>query len=247
MRFKGKSALITGASEGIGFGIAEALVKEGAQVMLSARREGPLAEAAKKLGDAASYVIGDVADEAAAERMVAETVARHGALDMVVNNAGIFLPGRVGQQPTAAIDTMLGVNLRGTILVTQAAVRAMAGRRGSILLIGSATGQVPTRGASVYGATKAALLYLTQVWAMELAPAGIRVNCLCPGGTETPALDAVAAAVPGFRESALNGQLIKRFASVEEIARVALLLLDEEKGGYATGSIWNLDGGLGRG
>lgn len=244
MRFEGKSAIVTGASEGIGFAIAAGLVEGGARVVLVARREDKLAAAVAKLGEGASYVVGDVAEAATADRAVEAAVSRHGGLDLLVNNAGILLPGVIGKQPIEHIDTILGVNLRGTILFTRAAVGAMSGRKGaSILLVSSATGGFPTPGLSVYGATKAALFYMAKVWAMELAPQGIRVNCLSPGGTETPALEAAAKMIPGLREGSIASNLIKRHATSEEIAGPALFLLDEHTAGYVTGSSWDITGG----
>lgn len=248
MRFKGKSAIVTGASEGIGLAFARGLVENGARVVLVARREAVLREAAAALGPAASYVCGDVADADTAERAVAAATTLHGGLDLLVNNAGVLLGGGIGQQPVEDIDRMIGVNLRAPILFTRAAVAAMTGRPGAaMLIVGSASGRWPSPGIAIYGATKAALVYLTQTWAMELAPAGIRVNCLSPGGTETPALAAVAEVVPGFRESATATNLIKRFATPDEIARAGLFLLDDSQGGYATGATWDLDGGYHRG
>jgi NAD(P)-dependent dehydrogenase (short-subunit alcohol dehydrogenase family) len=246
--FIGTSAIVTGASEGIGFAIAKGLVEGGGHVVLVARREQQLEEAVEQLGPQASYVVGDVADEATAVLAVAAAVERHGGLDLLVNNAGILVPGGVAQQPMAEVDRMLAVNLRAPIAFTRAAVPMMAGRVGaSILIVGSASGRVPSPGISVYGATKAALAYLTETWARELAPAGIRVNCLSPGGTETPALTAVMKMMPGLRDRSIATNLVKRLATADEIAAAALFLLDEDRGGYATGSIWDLDGGYHQG
>jgi NAD(P)-dependent dehydrogenase (short-subunit alcohol dehydrogenase family) len=235
---------VTGASEGIGFAIAAALVREGARVVLVAQREEKLAEAARKLGPRASFVVGDVGEANCARRAVAETVARHGGLDLLVNNAGILLPGKMGDHPLDHLDRMLSVNLRGTVLFTDAAVGPMTGRPGAaILLISSCAARSPAPTATVYGATKAAQNFLAGAWAVELAPAGIRVNSLCPGPTDTPAMDAAARAIPGLIESNITTNLIKRMGTAEEVAEIALTLLDERLGGYVTGAVWNIDGG----
>jgi NAD(P)-dependent dehydrogenase (short-subunit alcohol dehydrogenase family) len=248
MRFQGKSAIVTGASEGIGFAIARALVANGAHVVLIARRELPLQKAAEWLGPLALYVVGDVADPAIADRAVAAARERHGGLDLLVNNAGLLVPGGVAQQPLEEVDRMLALNLRAPIAWVRAAVPALTGRPGAAILnLGSATGRVPSPGLAAYGATKAALQYLTETWARELAPAGIRVNCLSPGATETPALTQAMQTVPGLRERAVTTNLIKRLASADEIANAALFLLDEHQAGYATGAIWDLDGGYHKG
>lgn len=244
MRFEGKSALVTGASEGIGLAIAAGLVKEGARVVLVARREDKLARAVQQLGPASSSVVGDVADASCAERAVAETVARHGGLDLLVNNAGVLLPGTVGEQSLEDVDRMLAVNLRATILFTRAAVAPMTGRPGAaVLLISSCAARMPTPGTTTYGATKAAQLYLAKAWAIELAPAGIRVNALCPGATDTPAMHTAERAIPGLIDANIATNLIKRMAPSAEIAEIALTLLDERRSGFVTGATWDVDGG----
>ncbi|XXT25185.1 SDR family oxidoreductase [Sorangium sp. So ce429] len=244
MRFKGKSALVTGGSEGIGLAIAEGLVQEGARVVIVARREDKLAEAVQKLGRGASYVAGDVADPATARRAVAEAVARHGGLDLLVNNAGVLVPGTVATYSAEDVDRMLGVNLRGTFAFTQAAIEPLTGRKGAaILMVSSIARRANIPGTSMYGATKVGLIYLTRSWAIELAPAGIRVNCISPGLTDTPALRSAAEHVPALVEDQLARALIKRVAPSEEVARVALTLLDEHTSGFVTGSNWDVDGG----
>jgi 3-oxoacyl-[acyl-carrier protein] reductase len=244
MRFAGKSALVTGGSEGIGFAIAAGLVQEGARVVLVARREDKLEEAVRTLGAHASYVVGDVASQETAERAVAAAVSRHGSLDLLVNNAGILRPGAIGTLSLEDVDTMFAVNVRGAVAFTNAAVTALSGRKGAaILLISSSAGRHPMPYLSIYGATKAALQHLVQTWAIELAGRGIRVNGLRPGATRTPAFHAAAQAIPGFEQTTLGNNLIKRVATSEELARHALTLLDEKEGGFVTGALWDVDGG----
>jgi NAD(P)-dependent dehydrogenase (short-subunit alcohol dehydrogenase family) len=243
MRFEGRAALVVGASEGIGYAIAEGLAAEGAKVVLVARREDALATAADRLG--VSYVVGDAAEDATADRAIAHVVDAHGGLDLLVCNAGTLIRGSVDRQPMEQVDRMLAVNLRSTILFTRAAAPVMAGRPGAAeLIVSSAVGRSSVPGLGVYGATKAALHYLVPTWATELAP--IRVNAICPGGTVTPAFHAAAAAIPGLAEITVNGNLVKRIATPEEIARPALTLLDEAVSSYVTGSIWDIDGGYRR-
>jgi NAD(P)-dependent dehydrogenase (short-subunit alcohol dehydrogenase family) len=245
MRFEGKSAIVTGGSEGIGFGIAEALVDEGARVVLVARREDKLAQAAGELGDAASYVVGDAGSPQVAEAAVNAAVERHGGLDLLVNNAGLLLPGVVATQPMDEIELMFRVNLRSAIVFVQASIGAMRGRPGAAILnISSASGHIPNAGTGVYGAFKAGLDHLTQVWAIELAPLGIRVNGLSPGPVDTPALAQVTAIIPDLPAKSAQSTLLKRIARVEEIARPALCLLDERDGAFVNGAIWHVDGGM---
>jgi NAD(P)-dependent dehydrogenase (short-subunit alcohol dehydrogenase family) len=247
MALDGKVALVTGASEGIGFAIAEALVGAGACVVLTARRTGPLSAAAGRLGHAASWVCGDMADDSTARRAVDHAVARHGALDLVVANAGVLIPGTLAHQPMTEVDRVIMVNLRGTIALMSAAAPVMARRPDTAaVVISSSIGKLAAAGMGVYGATKAALHYLVPTWAIELAPQGTRVNAVCAGITDTPGLRAGAEAVPGLREAVIGSNLVKRIATAGEVAQPVLTLLDSASSGYVTGSVWDVDGGYQR-
>jgi NAD(P)-dependent dehydrogenase (short-subunit alcohol dehydrogenase family) len=244
MLFSGKTAIITGASQGIGFAVAEALVSAGANVVLTARRRALVEEAVEKLGPTASCVVGDVADPDTAERATARAVEAHGGLDLLVCNAGVLLPGALTQQPLTEVDQVLTVNLRGTIVSLKAAIPALAAAQdAAVVVITSSIGRQPAPGLGVYGATKAALHYLIPTWASELAQAGVRVNGVCAGITKTPGLDAVAQDMIGLEEMVIGTNLIKRIGVAEEIARPVLTLLDSSTSGYVTGSIWDVDGG----
>jgi len=244
MALTGKVALVTGGSEGIGYAVAEALVSDGARVVLAARREGPLRAAADRLGPSASWVSGDLAEQDTARRAVDHAIDRHGVLDLVVANAGILIPGMLMTQPMEQVDRVLMVNLRGTIALMNAAAPALAARpESSVVVISSSIGRMATAGMGAYGATKAALHYLVPTWAIELGPFGTRVNAVCAGLTDTPGLRAGAEAIPGLREAMIGANLIKRIAAPGEIAAPVLTLLDSSVSGYVTGSIWDVDGG----
>lgn len=244
MALNGKVALVTGASEGIGHAVAKALVDAGANVVLTARREAPLRAAADRLGPAASWVAGDMADQDTARRAVAHATDRHGGLDLVVANAGVLIPGMVSTQPLEEVDRVLAVNLRGTIALMAAVAPALADRGDSaVVVISSSVARTATAGMGAYGATKAALHYLVPTWAIELAPLGIRVNGVCAGITDTPGLRAGAEAIPGLREAMVGANLIKRIATAGEVAGPVLTLLDGAVSGFVTGSIWDIDGG----
>lgn len=244
MGFTEKAALVTGASEGIGFAVAEGLVNAGAHVVLTARREGPLRAAADRLGPRASWVSGDMADQDTERRAVEHATERHGGVDLVVANAGILLPGTLMAQPMEQVDRVLMVNLRATIALMGAVAPALATRPGAaVVVVSSSVGKIPTAGMGVYGATKAALHYLVPTWAIELGPLGIRVNAVCAGITDTPGLRTGAEAVPGLRQAMIGANLIKRVASPREIAAPVLTLLDSSVSGFVTGSVWDIDGG----
>ncbi|MFD6450279.1 SDR family NAD(P)-dependent oxidoreductase [Nocardia sp. NPDC055165] len=246
MRFEGKTALITGSSEGIGYAIAAALVAEGAKVVLTGRREKELAEAADTLG--AAWISGDIADPDTAHHAVDHAVEQFGGLDLLVCNAGILIPGAIFAQPMAEVNRIIDVNLRGTIATVAAAVPALAKQTGSsIAVISSAIGRKPGPGTGIYGATKAALQYLVPTWASELGPRGIRVNGVCAGITETPGFRAGAEAIAGLEEGVVATNVIKRIATADEVAAPVLTLLDSAGAGFVTGSIWDIDGGYGLG
>lgn len=246
-RFDGRTALVTGASEGIGFSIAAALSAEGAAVVLTGRREEALAAATERLGPSASYVVGDAADAKSAQRAVAHAVDVHGGLDLLVPNAGILIPGVVAEQSMAEVDRVLMVNLRGTIALMNAAVPWLAERReAAVVVISSSIGRQPAAGLGVYGATKAALHYLVPTWAIELAPVDIRVNGVCAGITDTPGLRSAAKNMPGLEAAVIGTNLVKRIATSEEVARPVLTLLDSDISSFVTGSVWDIDGGYQR-
>jgi 3-oxoacyl-[acyl-carrier protein] reductase len=244
MAITGKVALVTGASEGIGYAVAQALVSAGAHVVLTARREGPLRAAVDRLGPSASWISGDMADQDTARRAVEHATSRHGGLDLVVANAGILIPGLLMTQPIEEVDRVLMVNLHGTIALMGAAAPALTTRpESAVVVISSSIGRSALAGMGAYGATKAALHYLVPTWAIELAPLGTRVNAVCAGMTDTPGLRAGADAIPGLREAMIGTNLIKRIASAQEVAATVLTLLDSSVSGYVTGSIWDIDGG----
>ena len=244
MALTGKVALVTGASEGIGYAVAEALAAAGATVVITARREGPLRAAACRLGPSASWVSGDMAEQDTARRAVEHATDRYDGLDLVVANAGILIPGMLMTQPLEQVDRVLMVNLLGTIALMGAAAPAMAARpESAAVVISSSIGRMAMAGMGAYGATKAALHYLVPTWAIELGPLGTRVNGVCAGITDTPGLRAGAEAIPGLREAMIGANLIKRIATPREIAAPVLTLLDSSVSGYVTGSVWDVDGG----
>ncbi|TVR23556.1 MAG: SDR family oxidoreductase [Anaerolineaceae bacterium] len=240
-----KVAIITGGGEGIGYAIAEGLVNAGARVVVCGRREAVLQEAVKKLGSQADYVVGDVSDADQSREIIEQTVSRYGALHYLVNNAAVRLAGAIGQMPIEQIDASLAVNLRGPILMAHWAVPHLAQAEGSsILNVSSASGRSPALGTGVYGATKSALIHLTRVWAAELAPQGIRVNCISPGPTLTPAFKFIQDNfVPNLDDIAAAETVIGRVADSREMMPPALMLLDDEQSSYVTGAVLDIDGG----
>ena len=177
------SALVTGGSSGIGFAIARMLRDEGYELTVASRRRESIEPAAAELG--AHAVVADVGREEDCVRVVAEHRERFGGLDVLVNSAGLGIAGTVESLQTKHVDLMLGVNLRGLLLVSREAIPLLRESRGWIVNLASIAGTASTPGLTVYGATKAAVIALTRSQNAELDDAGVRAVAICPGFVDT--------------------------------------------------------------
>jgi 3-oxoacyl-[acyl-carrier protein] reductase len=240
----GRSVLVTGGTKGIGKGIAGVFLKAGCRVVVSGR-DPDLGAAALDdlgaLGGEASYVQGDVSVEADCRRMVEETVARHGGLDVLCANAGIFPGAKIADMTGADIDGIFDVNVRGTMLCVAAAVPALtASGHGRVILTSSITGPVTgVPGWSHYGATKAAQLGFLKSAAIELAPMQITMNAVLPGNVATEGLDELG---PEYRKAMEASVPQGRLGTVEDIGNAALFFASDEAS-YVTGQALTIDGG----
>jgi NAD(P)-dependent dehydrogenase (short-subunit alcohol dehydrogenase family) len=242
--FTDRVALVTGGASGIGRAAVAAWLAAGARVAVIDQDPDRLATLRNELGGAALLgIAGDVSDVADADRAVAETTARFGRLDMVLNSAGTGAIGRVWEMDPAIWDRVLSVNLRGTFLVMRAATRWMVERRrpGRIVNIASTNATVPTTGHSPYCASKAGVVALTQVAALELAPHGVTVNAIAPGPVDT-ALTAPLFALPEARAEFLRHVPIGRMGRPADIAAMVLFLASDEAE-WVTGQCFYVDGG----
>jgi NAD(P)-dependent dehydrogenase (short-subunit alcohol dehydrogenase family) len=254
-RLEGKVALITGGGSGIGRAIALLFAGEGAHVAVCGRRRGPLEAVAAEveaLGGRAAALAGDIASEADVRRIVGETVARLGGLDVLVNNASI-----VGQvAPVTELDLAmwneaLAVNLTGAMLCSREAVRYMQAKGGAIINVSSNVGRRGFRNRAPYVCSKWALHGLTQTLALEVARYGIRVNAICPGPVLTERLQGSMrkmAAARGISPAEVQKEWeaespMGRFATVEECARVALFLACDDSSAM-TGQALNVTAGV---
>lgn len=237
----GKSALVTGASSGLGLHFARLLARHGASVTLAARRQAAIESACaeiEKRGGSAKLLSLDVADAVSVEA----AFAGQSPFDIVINNAGVSLPGPALEMSEADWDSTLDVNLKGAFLVARAAAAAMikAGRGGSIVNVASILGLRVAGGVSAYAASKAGLIQLTKSLALEWARHGIRVNALCPGYIETDLNRDFFVTEAG---KALIKRIPQRRLGQAEDLDGTLLLLASDAGRYITGTTLAVDGG----
>jgi NAD(P)-dependent dehydrogenase (short-subunit alcohol dehydrogenase family) len=237
---RGRVALITGAASGIGKAIGLALAGAGARVVVADMNEPAGRAAAAQIAElgGARFVGCDVTDEASVEAAVGSVLEAEGRLDIMVNNAGIITaPAPLIESPAADWDRHFAVNLRGVFFGVKHAARAMLQSGGSIVNIASVAGMGAAPRLGPYGATKAAVIQLTQTAALELARHHIRVNAICPGWTDTPLLE-------GLERAKLERQIpLGRLGQPDEIAGLVVYLASDAAA-FITGSALRIDGGI---
>jgi len=248
-RFEGRVVLITGGSSGIGFAAAKAVLDEGATVAVTGRSAARLNRAVQALRAYGQVlgIRGDVSKAADARRSVTRTARTLGPLDVLVNNAGIYIQKSTEKLTEREWDSVLDINLKGTFLCTKYALPAMIRRRrGNIVNVASDAGLVASPLSSAYCASKGGMVLFTRALAIDHAKHGIRVNAICPGEVHTPMLDRDARASGlGFRE--YYRRLVapipqSRAGTPEEIAKAILFLASDEVP-FMTGAAMSVDGG----
>jgi NAD(P)-dependent dehydrogenase (short-subunit alcohol dehydrogenase family) len=243
---EGHVALVTGAGTGIGAASARLLAARGLHVALVGRRREPLEETARAVeaaGAEALVLSGDLGDPDLARRLVTETIAALGRLDVLVNNAATIAVGPLGGYSLEQIDRHLAVNARAPFLLTQEAAAALAeSPDGAIVNVSSSVGSIVKPGNALYGMTKAALEYLTRASAYELADRRVRVNCIAPGPVETPIHEVWADDLDAAYADLSRRIPLGRMAQPEEVATWVWTLVDPASA-WTTGNVIHVDGG----
>lgn len=248
-RFHERVVLITGGSSGIGYATAKAFLEEGARVAITGRSSQRLEKAERALRGFGRIlgIRGDVSKAADAKRFVRRTESDLGPIDVLVNNAGIYVSKSTEKLTEREWDLIMDINLKGAFLCTKYALSGMIRRkRGNIVNVASDSGLVATPLSSAYCASKGGMVLFTRVLAVDHAKDGIRVNAICPGEVETPMLDRDAKA-SGLGYDEYYRRLVapfpmKRAGRPEEIAK-AILFLASDDSSYMTGAAMSVDGG----
>jgi NAD(P)-dependent dehydrogenase (short-subunit alcohol dehydrogenase family) len=248
-RVEGKACVVTGAGSGIGKAIAERLAEEGGKVLcvdVNGESATATAEGIRDAGGIAAGFTADVSDSDQVDAFVGHCVALYGRVDVLVNNAGVNIPGVLHEVSNAVIDTTLNVNVKGAIYGCRAVIPHMLRQGGAIVNISSVNGLVSEPFLAVYSASKGAIVMLTKGVALDYAKQGIRCNAICPGWVDTPINYAHAAMLGGLEKvySTIDSfQPIGRPGEPREIAHLALFLASDEAS-FLTGSIITADGGM---
>ena len=242
MRLSNKVAIVTGGGSGIGRGIAVAFAREGARVVIAGRHQDKLDIVAKEIGPACLAQAADVGDAKAIEKLIANTLRKFGGIHILVNNAGVLLPGTAESHSEDDWTQTFDINVRGVWLLSRAVLPHMrAAGGGSIVNIASVLSLVAARNRVAYSASKGAVLAMTRAMALDHAPEKIRANCICPGLVDTEmvarfSMDETA------RRQRIAMHPMGRFGHPEDIAQAAVFLASDESA-WITGAAFPIDGG----
>jgi len=245
LRLKNKTAIVTGAAQGFGYGIAETYLREGARVCLMDINADKAEEAARAVGGDAFAVSCDVGDGASVAVAFAAAIARLGRLDILVNNAGISHRNQPMLDVTEAeFDRLYAVNVKSLYLTAMAVVPHMREHGGGVIVnIGSTAGLRPRPGLTWYNGTKGAVNLLSKSMAVELAPDRIRVCCIAPVAGETPLLSTFMGEDTPEKRAAFKATIpLGRLSTPQDIANAALFLASDEAA-MVTGAVLEVDGG----
>jgi 3-oxoacyl-[acyl-carrier protein] reductase len=237
----GQTALVTGASGGIGGAIARALHSQGAQVMVAGTRREALSTLAKELGEGSHIGLADLVDPAAADRLVKDAETAMGRIDILVNNAGITRDALALRMDEESWRAVIEVNLTAAFRLTRATLRGMLRRRhGRVIGVTSVVAVTGNAGQANYAAAKAAMIGMSKSIAAEIAGRGITVNCIAPGAITTAMTEKLTAEQ---RARLLGAIPAGRFGAPEDVA-AAVIFLASPEAGYVTGQTLHVNGGM---
>lgn len=246
--FNEKIVLITGGTSGIGLETARIFLSAGARVAISGRSNQQGSSAMTELAGCGTviYLPGDVSKVADCEGLIDNTLAHFGRIDVLVNSAGAYLEKAIGDTSETEFDHIMAVNIKGTYFMARAAAPALRRSKGCMVNVSSDAGISGNVLCTAYCAAKGAVTVFTKALSLEMAPYGVRVNCVCPGDVATPMLERQVAkqANPlAYRQEMASIYPLGRIGSVGEIAGV-IVFLASDAASFVTGAAWSVDGGL---
>ncbi|MHA1950725.1 MAG: SDR family NAD(P)-dependent oxidoreductase [Candidatus Thorarchaeota archaeon] len=246
MKLEGKTAIVTGAGAGIGEFTVKLLADKGVKVVCNDISDSGLRVVTEIMtaGGEALFVRGDISDEKFAQLLVESAVKKYDRLDILVNNAGIVIPGRIDNTSVEDWDRTMEVNVRGVYLASRFSIPHLRKTQGVIVNVASAVALMGAKDRASYTASKGALTALTRAMAVDYMDDKIRVNCICPGTTDTPSLKERLAKLPdpaAARKQFIERQPLRRFGRPDEIAEGILYLVQAE---FCTGTCLSVDGGM---
>ncbi len=247
--FSEKVVLISGGNSGIGLAAARQFIEAGARVALLGRdlqRGRDALGSLAGIGQESVFFAGDVSQTADCSRAVAQAIAQFGRLDVLINSAGEYLEKSLLDTSETEFDRIMSINMKGPYFLTQAAIPQLKQNRGSVVNVSSDAGVNGNVLCTAYCASKGALTLFTKALSLELAPHGVRVNCVCPGDVETPMLERQIAAETDparYRREMADMYPLGRIATAAEVAAV-IVFLASDAAAFVTGAAWSVDGGL---
>ncbi len=240
----GKVAIVTGGGTGIGLGITKSLVSQGAKAVITGRRDEPLRNAEKELGGSVLGITADLSLPGEAMKVVQFTKDKFGGVNILVNNAGTAIPKPFLDTNHEDYDLQYKINVNGLIGVTREVAKELAQNGGgAIVNISSTVAQSPTPGLSIYASSKAAVEQFSRTLAVELGPAGIRVNSVAPGTTETDLYRSAGGDDPAVGSQMIQMTPLGRLGKPEDIARAVTWLVSDEAS-WITGQVVQSSGGF---
>jgi 2-hydroxycyclohexanecarboxyl-CoA dehydrogenase len=241
-KLQSKIAIVTGAGQGIGRGIAEALAAEGATVAVTDVNQQTAKETAEAIGGVGIHA--DVTSRESVEAMVAQVHAQFGGIDVLVNNAGWDKVGPFVDSDPADWDRVIAINLYGVLHTCKAVLPIMAAQgHGTVVNLASDAGRVGSSGEAVYAAAKGGIIAFTKTIAREMARHQINANIVCPGPTDTPLFASIGGDNPKLRDALIRAIPLRRLAQPSDLANVVAFLASDEAA-YVTGQTVSVSGGL---